>query len=71
MKLTLVAIVSAFALVGCGATIQTSNPRSNMIHAVSAKQAQPLADSECAKHGRFARLVGTDGNFNFSFHCVE
>ena len=71
MKLTLVAIVTTFALVGCGATIQTSNPRSNMIHAVSAKQAQPLADSECAKHGRYARLAGSPSDFNYLFHCVE
>lgn len=61
----------AVALVGCGASVQNSNPRSVTIHAVGSKQAQPLADQECAKHGRYARLAGVPSDFNYLFHCVE
>lgn len=69
MKL-LIALVAAAALAGCGATIQTSNERQVVVHAVGSKQAQPLADQECAKHKRFARLVGGQ-DFNYLFYCVE
>lgn len=69
MKL-LIALTTAVALVGCGATVQNSNARQVVIHAVGSKQAQPLADQECAKHGRYARLVSGQ-DFNYLFYCVE
>lgn len=61
----------AIALVGCGASVQNSNPRSVTIYAIGPKHAQPLADQECAKYGRYARLAGSPSDLNFLFHCVE
>lgn len=67
----IVTLAATLVLVGCGASIQNSNPRSVTIHAVGPKSAQPLADAECAKHGRYARLAGSPSDFNYLFHCVE
>ena len=67
LKLTLA--LSVALLSGCAASVKASSPRSAVIHAGGLAKAQTLADSECAKHDRFAKFVqGAD--FVFHFDCV-
>jgi len=63
-------------LTGCAAEVLVSNPRSVTVKAGQIKivEAQTLADAECAKYKRFAKLVirPTDYTPNhWVFDCVE
>ena len=63
-------------LTGCAAQVLSSNPRSVTVQAGQLKivEAQALADGECAKHKRYARLLirPTDYTPNhWVFDCVE
>ena len=44
---------------GCAAKVVSSGPRTVVISAGDARvqEAQNMADNECAKHGRFARMI--------------
>ena len=67
LKITLA--LSIALLSGCAASVKASSARSAVIHAGGLAKAQTLADSECAKHDRFAKFVqGAD--FVFHFDCV-
>lgn len=70
MKYTLLFFL-VLSLVGCGATIKASSPRSVVIHAGGVSKAQELATTECAKYKRFARFVQERPEFVYSFDCVE
>lgn len=61
--------LSVALLSGCAASVKASSPRSAVIHAGGIASAQKLADSECAKHQRFAKFV-QGGDFVFHFDCV-
>lgn len=63
-------------LTGCAAEVLSTNPRSVTVKAPRSKvaEAQSLANAECAKHNRFARLSirPTDGAPSlWIFDCVE
>ena len=74
MRVLLIGIV--LFLTGCAAEVLVSNPRSVTVKAGQIKivEAQTLADAECAKYKRIAKLVirPTDYTPNhWVFDCVE
>lgn len=62
-------LASALQLGGCAASVKASSARSVVIKAGGIGKAQVLADSECAKHARFAKFV-QGGDFVYHFDCV-
>ena len=76
MKFLLPIALICTSLAGCAASVIASNPRSVTVKAGTTKaaDAQALADAECAKHGRFARLTippGGEQPMNYVYACVE
>lgn len=69
MKTLILALAALLA--GCGSTVKASSPRSAVVHAGGVAGAQKLADTECAKHGRYARFVQERPEFVFTFDCVQ
>ena len=75
LNITVTAIVVVL-LQGCAAQVLSSNPRSVTVQAgqVMIANAQKLADAECSKHKRFARLVIRPTDFtpnHWVFDCIE
>lgn len=70
MKLCTILIVTVL-LTGCGAWVKASSPRSVTVAADTIRQAQEVANAECAKHQRFARFSQEHQRFNYTFDCVE
>jgi len=72
MKLAI--LLLAAVLVGCAAAqpaVEVSTPRSVVIRARVMADAHALAQTECSKYRRHARLAGP-GNLNsWAFDCVE
>lgn len=64
-------VIALASLAGCGATVKASSPRSVVVHATGISDAQALATTECAKHGRYARFGERMQNFIFAFDCVQ
>jgi hypothetical protein len=62
-------------MVGCATSVISSNPRGVIVESqmLDAGEAQRLADAECAKHERFARMVikGDYWERNYTFDCVK
>ncbi|RYG06943.1 MAG: hypothetical protein EON92_19260 [Burkholderiales bacterium] len=76
MRLTnLSALMAACLLAGCGVSVKSTSPRSVVIRGGTAytQEAQTLADQECAKNGRLARMVSTPGarSSEYMFDCVN
>lgn len=75
MKAILSAVAATLLLTSCAAQVISSSPRSVVIGASSGliAESQSLADAECAKHQRFARLVKqpTSGRDDFLYDCVQ
>jgi hypothetical protein len=71
VALRLLAAASALALSGCGASVLASNPRSVTVESVNVRSAQPLADAECKKHGRYARYRAQTSGMTYDYDCVE
>lgn len=67
--------LACLLLAGCAAKILSSSARTVVIDANSQGigEVQKLADAECAKHGRHARLVSTPrfGTNEHLFDCVQ
>lgn len=67
--------IASFALAGCAAKLVSSSPRTVVISAGDARvqEAQDMADKECSKHGRFARMIGkpSPSSDQFTFDCVN
>lgn len=72
-RLAPVAVLSVF-LAGCAASVISSNSRTVVVDPGKPPRysaaVQALADAECKKHGRQARLTG-EGTMGFVFDCVE
>lgn len=70
-------ILMCAALSGCAATVTSSTPRSVVINAGSRNDsaaAQTLAQQECQKHKRHARMTSRpmpNVSNEFTFDCVE
>jgi hypothetical protein len=66
-------VTATFA--GCAAQVVSSSARSVIVdsHTQGVDSAQRLADGECAKHGRLARLVNPPrfGSNEYLFDCVQ
>lgn len=64
-----------FVLSGCATKVVSSTERSVIVNseALNAGEAHKLADAECAKYGKFARLVIKAGYWerNYVFDCVK
>lgn len=75
MKKIFGAIVITLLLCGCATSVVSSNPRSVLVESqnMDAKEAQRLADAECAKHNRHAKMTLKADYWerNYSFDCVE
>lgn len=71
-------IAPLLLLTGCAAQVVSSSPRTVVIDAGvppkwKSADAQRLADAECAKHRRYARMVGrpNEDTREFVFDCIE
>jgi len=75
MKKIFGVVVIAFLMTGCATQVISSNPRSVIVESnmMDAGEAQRLADAECAKHKRMAKMTlkpyGAD--HTYTFECVE
>jgi hypothetical protein len=62
-------------LAGCAAQVVSSSPRSVVVRAPdnSIAEAQKLADAECARHSRYARLIERPSRTSdtFVYDCVQ
>jgi hypothetical protein len=67
--------VALVLLSGCAAQVISSSPRTVVVRAGDARiaESQAMADAECAKHSRFARLIArpTPSSAEFIFDCVN
>lgn len=65
-------LVAVLVLAGCAAKVLSSGPRTVVIQSrEGVSEAQPMAEAECAKHGRHAQLVGHERALvNLVFDCV-
>jgi hypothetical protein len=68
-------LLACAAITGCAASVETSNARTVVVkgNRQQADAAQQLADAECAKHGRIARLSipNLPGNPRYVYDCVQ
>lgn len=72
MKIHVLALVVAFSLVGCAAKVVSSSERSVVVnaHPRDAGEAQALADEQCSRYGRKARMMRLpQGDRAFLFDC--
>lgn len=72
--LMLIGIVTS-ALGGCSTSVVSSSPKNVVVESQSlnAGEAQRLADAECQKHNRFAKMTikGDYWDRHYTFECVE
>lgn len=74
MKIHVFALVVALTLAGCAAKVVSSSERSVVVnaHPRDVAEAQSLADQQCLKHGRKARLLRLpQGDRSFLFDCEQ
>jgi hypothetical protein len=74
MRVVSILCISLFALVGCAAKVTSSGERTVMVNAGSVDGAGALsvANEECKKHGRYARLLTKPtGDRQWVFDCVN
>lgn len=71
-------LLLALALSACGTIeltkVKSANPRTVIVQAISNDQAAALklADAECSKHGRVARMAGKlPDSVDLLFDCVN
>ena len=67
--------IVTIALAGCSTSVISSSPRNVVVESQSlnAAEAQRLADVECQKHSRYAKMTikGDYWERNYTFECVE
>jgi hypothetical protein len=75
LSLSLLIVLLGVAVSGCGTSVISSNPRQVIVESqmMDAKEAQRLADSECAKNKRYAKMTLKADYWerNYTFECVE
>jgi hypothetical protein len=73
MRLLLIFFI--ISLTGCATKVISSTPRSVIVESelMDVAEAQKLADIECAKHNRFARITmrATRADKTYTFDCVQ
>lgn len=69
------AIIVGLLLLGCETTVISANPRQVIVKSsmMDTKESQRLAEAECGKHERYARMAlkATNTDPNYTFDCVE
>jgi len=74
MRSLLICIIAGFALSGCAAKVITSSPRSVVVESqgMDTAESQALADKECAKYQKHARITARPTYWlrEFMFDCV-
>jgi hypothetical protein len=72
---SVVIVVGFLGLLGCETTVISANPRQVIVKSsmLDAKESQRLAEAECGKHERYARMAlkATNTDPNYTFDCVE
>ncbi|MNE66568.1 hypothetical protein D3C80_1621240 [compost metagenome] len=67
--------LAAMNISGCSTVLVSSNPRNVVVESQSlnAREAQTLADTECLKHNRYAKMTikGDYWDRHYTFECVE
>lgn len=70
----IIAVGIGAGLIGCTSVV-SSNPRQVIVESqmMDAKEAQRLADHECAKHMRYAKMTIKADYWerNYTFECIE
>ena len=68
-------IIVGFLLLGCETTVISANPRQVIVKSsmMDTKESQRLAEAECGKHERYARMAlkATNTDPNYTFDCVQ
>ena len=68
-------IVGFSMLLGCETTVISANPRQVIVKSSmwDAKESQRLAEAECGKHERYAKMAlkPTNTDPNYTFDCIE
>ncbi|MDZ4732633.1 MAG: hypothetical protein SGJ16_03470 [Nitrospirota bacterium] len=72
---SLLIVLLSVAVSGCGTSVVSSTPRQVIVESqtMDAHEAQRLADIECAKNSRYAKMTLEAGywEWNYTFECVE
>lgn len=75
MALAVALVAVGVGLIGCAAQVVSSSPRTVVVRAPDGAiaESQKLADVECAKHGRYARMIERPSprSAEFVFDCVQ
>lgn len=75
MRRLFVYVIAMFVISGCAAKVITSNARTVVVesHGMNTAESQILADKECAKYQRYARVVArpTFDLREYVFDCVQ
>lgn len=74
MRVVSIFCIALMALAGCAAKVTSSSERTVMVNAgsVDGATAQSLANAECKKYGRFARLMTKPTNDRqWVFDCIN
>jgi uncharacterized protein YceK len=75
MRSLLVCLLAGLLLSGCAARVVSSSPRTVVVKApdMFISESQELANKECAKHNRYARMVAQPTIFSseFIFDCIQ
>ena len=75
MRVTVAEVAALVAFSGCAAKVVSSSARTVVISAGDARvqEAQSLADKECARHSRHARMIArpNPNSDQFVFDCVQ
>jgi len=68
-------IMVGLLVLGCETTVVSSNPRQVIVKSSmnDVKESQRLAEAECGKHERYARMAlkATNTDPNYTFDCVQ
>lgn len=74
-RLSLIIVLLGVTVSGCGTSVISSTPRQVIVESqmMDAQKAQQLADDECAKHKRYAKMTFKADYWerNYTFECVE
>ncbi|SEL26060.1 hypothetical protein SAMN05216387_107110 [Nitrosovibrio tenuis] len=75
MRLLMVCLIAGVILSGCAAKVISSNSRTVVVESqgMDSAESQLLADKECAKHQRYARVTARPTYWlrEYVFDCVQ
>lgn len=75
MRFLMICLMTGFISSGCAARIISSNPRTVVVESqgMDTADSQALADKECAKHHKYAKLTGRPTYWlrEYVFDCVQ